>query len=98
MSGFLCMKFPLYPIPVTQAGRRDSAIQQGYAFSCAIRCQEIILRDYDIWVSEAELVRFSLAQAWLGVTGTQLEDMGNILNYYGISCLDSISFICSLTP
>ena len=60
-------------------------IRQSYPDTCAIRSQEIILRDFGFDVSEDELVRQSMEKGWYAPGhGTSPEDVGNLLEEYGV--------------
>lgn len=58
--------------------------QQTTPFTCAVVCQEMILREFGIEVSEAQLVYDATANGWLTNQGTSLEDVGRLLEYYGV--------------
>jgi len=58
--------------------------QQQTPFTCAVVSQEMILNAFGIEVSEAELVYEATSNGWLTDHGTSPEDMGNLLEYYGI--------------
>lgn len=76
-----------------QAGHRfgtpvnadPSSIQQHYNDTCAVRCQEIILRDYGIHLSEDQAVQQAID---LGLYtpgyGTPMDDVGKLLESNGI--------------
>lgn len=53
-------------------------------FTCAVVCQEMILREFGIEVSEAQLVYDATAHGWLSSQGTSPEDVGRLLEYYGV--------------
>ncbi len=58
---------------------------QAYSDSCAVACQEFILEEYtgkDF--QEDELVAMAVENGWVAEGGTPFEDIGNILEYYGI--------------
>ena len=67
----------------------DPFILQGDNFSCALRAQEIILRDYGIIIPKEELVEFAVQKGWFSIDpetgGTEKEHIGNILDACGIS-------------
>ena len=77
-----------------QAGHRfgtpvnadPSNIQQHYSDTCAVRCQEIILRDYGIDLTEDQAVQMAVD---LGIYtpggGTTMEDVGKLLEFNGIA-------------
>jgi hypothetical protein len=62
-----------------------SYVEQTTPFTCAVVSQEMILHDFGINVSEAELVYEATANGWLSSTGTSIEDMGRLLENHGIS-------------
>lgn len=66
----------------------DPNIYQGPNNTCAIRCQEIILRDYGIMLSQDELVGYATQKGWFDpdpVTGgTSKYAVGNLLDDCGI--------------
>ena len=66
----------------------DAIIDQGYNNTCAIRCQEIILRDYGILVPQESLMSFAEQNGWYDPDpfkgGTPLLDTGNLLESCGI--------------
>lgn len=53
-------------------------------FTCAVVCQQMILNQFGIDVSEAQLVYDAAANGWLTQSGTALHDMGKLLEYYGV--------------
>jgi hypothetical protein len=59
-------------------------LQQSTDFTCAVVSQQMILKDFGFDVSEAQLVYDSVSNGWLSDQGTTIEDMGELLNYYGI--------------
>lgn len=66
----------------------DSNIWQGNQPTCAIRSQEIILRDYGIFHTQDELVEFATQNGWFDPDpekgGTDKYAVGNILDACGI--------------
>lgn len=66
----------------------DPFILQGDKISCALRAQEVILRDYGIIIPKEELVEFAVQKGWFSIDpetgGTEKEDIGNILDACGI--------------
>lgn len=66
----------------------DPNIWQGNQPTCAIRSQEIILRDYGIFHTQDELVEFATQNGWFdpdpGTGGTDKYAVGNILDACGI--------------
>ena len=57
----------------------DYNIFQGHDPICAIRCQEMILRDYGIQIPKEELTAYATEQGWYHGTGTKPSDVGNLL-------------------
>lgn len=57
----------------------DYNIFQGHDPICAIRCQEMILRDYGIQIPKEELTAYATAQGWYHGSGTKPSDVGNLL-------------------
>ena len=66
----------------------DTNIYQGDHPSCAVRSQEIILRDYGISIPQDELIKFATENGWYSddpnYGGTPREATGNILDALGI--------------
>lgn len=62
-------------------------IAQSYDDTCAIRSQQIILRDFGVDISEDQLRQLALQNGWYmpGGGGTPAESTGNILEYCGIN-------------
>lgn len=60
-------------------------VQQSYAFDCAVRSQEIVLRDFGIYVSEDELCHDALEHGWYDAdSGTAMTNVGNLLEEHGV--------------
>lgn len=57
----------------------DYNIFQGHDPICAIRCQEMILRDYGIQIPKEELTAYATEQGWYHGKGTKPRDVGNLL-------------------
>lgn len=57
----------------------DYNIFQGRDPICAIRCQEMILRDYGIQIPKEELTEYATEQGWYHGKGTKPRDVGNLL-------------------
>ncbi len=66
----------------------DPDIYQGYSNTCAIRSQEIVLRDYGIMLSQEELVEYATKNNWFNpdpeTGGTDKYSVGNLLDACGI--------------
>jgi hypothetical protein len=61
--------------------------QQGYADTCAIRCQEFVLEQFTgMPFDEAALVQEARDAGWYAPGGgTSMEDVGNLLEHHGIA-------------
>jgi len=74
--------------PNNELDKFDPNIWQGNQPTCAIRSQEIILRDYGIYHTQEELVEFATQQGWFNPDpvygGTDKNAIGNILDACGI--------------
>lgn len=66
----------------------DPNIDQGLRPSCAIRSQEIVLRDYGIAIPQEELIQYAIQKGWYDPDpekgGTPRQCVGNILDACGI--------------
>ena len=66
----------------------DPNIDQGPQPSCAIRSQEIVLRDYGIAIPQEELIQYAIQKGWYDPDpvngGTPRQCVGNILEACGI--------------
>lgn len=61
-------------------------VQQSYEDTCAIRCQELILRDFGMNVSEIALRDEACRCGWYQPGGgTQMQNVGNLLEIHDIS-------------
>lgn len=67
----------------------DPNIYQGTTPSCAIRSQEIIMRDYGIVIPQEELIQYATENGWYipdgAEKGTPRDATGNILDAVGIT-------------
>ncbi len=63
----------------------DYNIFQGHDPICAIRCQEMILRDYGIQIPKEELTAYATEQGWYHGNGTKPCDVGNLLETCNIA-------------
>lgn len=74
--------------PNNELDKFDPNIWQGNQPTCAVRSQEIILRDYGIYHTQEELVEFATQQGWFNPDpiygGTDKSAIGNILDACGI--------------
>lgn len=65
-------------------------IQQAYDNTCAIRSQQIIMRDYGVDISEHDLKDIASEHGWYSPKGgTLASDVGNLLELAGIHCHQS---------
>lgn len=63
----------------------DQNIFQGSTPSCAVRCQQIIMRDYGIQIPQDELVDYAIEKGWYDPEdGTMTKNIGNLLETCGI--------------
>lgn len=68
----------------------DPNIYQNYSNTCAIRSQQIILRDYGIMISQDELIEYAKENNWFNDGtierggGTKKHDVGRLLEACGI--------------
>ena len=62
----------------------DYNIFQGHDPICAIRCQEMIMRDYGIQIPKDELTQFAIDKGWYHGHGTKEKDVGNLLEVCNI--------------
>lgn len=68
----------------------SSDIAQVYSDTCAIRSQQIILRDYGIDISQEALMSISERHGWYTPgEGTSMENVGNLLQLAGVDCHQS---------
>lgn len=67
-------------------GNPDNIYQQHAEDTCAIKSQQLILKEYGINVSEEELVQLSMQNGWYtgDGSGTQLIDIGRLIAEAGI--------------
>jgi len=59
-------------------------VGQTTPFTCAVVSQQMILQQFGIEVGEAQLVYDATAHGWLSDTGTAPEDVGRLLEHYGV--------------
>jgi hypothetical protein len=58
----------------------DQNIFQGTTPSCAVRCQQIIMRDYGIQIPQEDLMDYAAQKGWYNPEdGTMTKDIGNLL-------------------
>lgn len=73
------------PIFGTPRNETPFDVQQSFSDTCAIRSQEIILRDFGIVMPEEALVNQALENGWYAPgQGTYPQDVGNLLELHGI--------------
>lgn len=69
----------------------DPNIYQGYSNTCAIRSQEIILRDYGIMIPQEELMQYAEHKGWFNPDpeegGTDPRFAGNLIDDCGIKTI-----------
>lgn len=69
----------------------DPNIYQGYSNTCAIRSQEIILRDYGIMIPQEELMQYAEHKGWFNPDpeegGTDPRCAGNLIDDCGIKTI-----------
>lgn len=69
----------------------DPNIYQGANNTCAIRCQQIVLRDYGIMFSQDDLVEYATKKGWFDPDpengGTDKNAVGNIIDDCGIKTI-----------
>ncbi|MBL8254379.1 MAG: zf-HC2 domain-containing protein [Candidatus Competibacter sp.] len=64
---------------------RSPWVQQQYEDTCAIRCQELILRDFGVSVPEDALRREAATYGWYEPGGgTSPDNVGNLLELHGV--------------
>jgi hypothetical protein len=54
-------------------------------FTCAVVSQEMILHEFGVDVSEAQLVHEADEHGWLSDNGTSPEDLGRLLNLHDVA-------------
>lgn len=65
--------------PTTHASGFDTNLYQGNQPTCAIRSQEIVMRDFGIQIPQEELVKYATEKGWFD-DGTPMECVGNLLD------------------
>lgn len=63
----------------------DNNIFQSHEPICAIRSQEMILRDFGIQIPKEELTAYATEQGWYHGSGTKPSDVGNLLETCNIA-------------
>ena len=60
-------------------------VDQGYDSSCAVRCQELIMREFGIYIPQEQLMKEAESHGWFTLEGgTPMEDVGKLLELYNI--------------
>jgi hypothetical protein len=70
----------------TPADDAKDWVHQTTDFTCAVVSQEMILHEFGINVSEANLVHEADVHGWLYDHGTVPEDLGKLLELHGVPC------------
>lgn len=64
---------------------KSSSVQQHFEDTCAVRSQELILRDFGVQVSEDSLRNEAIGHGWYTPGGgTSAENIGNLLELHGV--------------
>lgn len=67
-------------------GEFSMDVKQAYSDTCAVRCQEIVLRDFGMPVTQAGLVQEAMGKGWyVPGGGTPESDLGKLLEAHGVS-------------
>ncbi len=68
------------------AAERDPNIIQDLPTSCAIKCEQLMMRDYGYDVSEQDLRTIAESHGWYDVNeGVRMNDNGKLLGCFGIN-------------
>ncbi len=70
--------------PTDFVGSDMQHLSQSTEFTCAVVSQQMVLKDFGIDVSEAQLVYDATSNGWLTEGGTTMDDMGRLLEHYGV--------------
>lgn len=62
---------------------------QMYKDTCAIKSQQLIMNDFGLYLSEDQLVQYSIDKGWYSGNGTMMQDVGKLLVEAGIPCSQS---------
>jgi len=73
------------PIVGTPGDDARDWVHQTTDFTCAVVSQEMILHEFGVNVSEAQLVHEADAHGWLSDHGTSPEDMGRLLSLHDVA-------------
>lgn len=72
-------------VGVPEVEGQSPLVQQSHADTCAVRCQELILRDFGVDVSEDMLCYEAATNGWYTAGGGTLpEHVGNLLELHGV--------------
>lgn len=64
---------------------KSASVQQNYQDTCAVKSQELILRDFNVQVSEDSLRQEALDRGWYTPgSGTSVDKVGNLLELHGV--------------
>jgi len=67
-------------------GEFSMDVKQAYSDTCAVRCQELVLHDFGVPVTQAGLVQEAKSRGWyVPGGGTPESDLGKLLEAHGIS-------------
>jgi len=68
----------------SEGNMTSQEIRQGHPDTCAIRSQEIVLRDFGIDVDEETLIEEAVENGWYCENGTKDSDVGRLLELHGV--------------
>ena len=64
----------------------SESVQQHYQDTCAVRSQELVLRDFGVQISEDSLRNEAMSKGWYTPgCGTDVNSVGNLLESHGVS-------------
>ena len=64
---------------------KSASVQQNYQDTCAVKSQELILRDFGVEVSEDSLRNEAISKGWYAPgSGTDVNSVGNLLESHGV--------------
>lgn len=67
-------------------------VAQYYSDTCAIRSQQIIMRDYGINISQEKLISIAEEHGWYEQgEGTSIKDVGKLMEFVGVDCHQSFN-------
>lgn len=70
-------------------GEITNPYEQNYSDTCAIKSQQLILKDFGIDVTEDQCVQYSKEHGWYN-EGTMPEDVGKLLDAAGVPCSQTV--------